>query len=75
MRELQSLQECFDFTAFGIETEKYISKLDALETKVLKPYRQVHYLVSIDINDHDKLLALLEPIKKIEGVKIDCTLN
>ena len=74
LRQLKELQDSIDLDSMGIETEKYISKLNQLEKKELKPYAQVHYLVSIGINDHDKIVGLLEQLKKIEGVEIDSTL-
>ena len=74
LRQLKELQDSIDLDSMGIETEKYISKLNELEKKELKPYTQVHYLVSIGINDHDKIVGLLEQLKKMEGVEIDSTL-
>ena len=75
LQQLQELQNTVDFESLGIETERYLSKLKELEKKELKPYRQVHYLISLDINDHDKILGHLEQIKKIGGVEIDSTFN
>ena len=74
LQQLEELQGSINLDSLGIETEKYISKLNELEKKELKPYTQVHYLVSIDINNHDKIVSLLEQLKKIEGVEVDSTL-
>lgn len=57
------------FGISDIEDTSYISE------KELKPYQKVHYLISVDINTHDKLLSIIEDIKKLEGVEIDSTLN
>lgn len=70
LQQLQELQDSIDLDNMGIDTEKYISKLNELEKKELKPYTQVHCLVSIDINDHDKIVGLLEQLKKIAQVLI-----
>ena len=71
---MEELQGSINLDSLGIDAEKYISKLNELERKELKPYSQVHYLISIGINDHDKIVGLIEQLKKIEGVEIDSTL-
>jgi ParB-like chromosome segregation protein Spo0J len=75
LRQLQELQDNIDLEALGIAQEKFISELSAIKEKALRPYKKVHYLVSLDVNDNDKLVNLLEQIKKIEGAEIDSTLN
>jgi len=74
LQQLEELQDSINLDSLGINTEKYISKLTELEKKELKPYSQVHYLISVDINEHDKIVGLIEQFKKIEGVEIDSTL-
>jgi hypothetical protein len=73
--ELEALQKSFDLKNFGLDTSKYIQSLDKLQEQVLKPYRRVHYLISLDINDNDKMLEILEAVKKIGGAEIESTTN
>ncbi len=73
--ELEKLQKSFDMKGFGLDTEKYLVTLDKLQEKVLKPYSRVHYLISLDVNDNDKMLEILEAVKKIGGVEIESTTN
>lgn len=75
LQELTELQNSFDFKEFGLGAEKYVSKLDNLQKQELKPYSKVHYLISLDINQNDKLIEMLEQIKMIEGVEIESSLN
>ena len=75
LQELQDLQNSFDWQELGLAEERYISQLRELEKKELKPYRQVHYMISLDINQHDKIADLLEQLKKVEGLELESTLN
>ena len=75
LQELQALQNSFDLTSLGIDEERYLSRLDALEKKELAPYQQVHYLISLDINAHDKVVDLIHQLQETEGVEVDSTLN
>ena len=75
--ELVNLPE-FDMSLFGLEDE-IPNEEDAATQRtreiVLKPYRRVHYLVTIDIDKHDKLVGAMAALKKIEGVQIESTVN
>ena len=73
--QLQELQNSVDLKRLGIEMDKYVSQLKELEKKELRPYSRVHYLISLDLNDNDKIVDILERAKKIEGVEIESTLN
>ena len=75
LRQLEQLQDSIDLDSLGIDTDSYISKLDALEKKELVPFTQVHYLISLDVNDNDKIMDALEQIRSVRGVEIDSTLN
>ncbi|MCL2630430.1 MAG: ParB/Srx family N-terminal domain-containing protein [Firmicutes bacterium] len=75
LTELEKLQKSYDLKNFGLDTEKFFVTLDKLQEQVLKPYRRVHYLISLDINDNDKMLDILEAVKKIGGVEIESTTN
>jgi len=74
LAELEKLQS-FDLKNFGLDTEKFFATLDKLQERVLKPYSRVHYLISLDINDNDKILEILESVRKIGGVQIESTAN
>lgn len=70
--ELANLQDFdFDFYDFEILDEKDVE----IKTVELKPYKKVHYLVSLDINLNDKVIDLIDEMKKIKGVEIESTLN
>lgn len=73
--ELEKLQNNYDLKNFGLDTDKFLLTLDGLQEQALKPYKRVHYLISIDINDNDKMLEILEAVKKIGGVEIESTTN
>jgi len=75
LAELEKLQKSFDLKNFGLDTDKFFATLDSLQEKQLKPYRKVHYLISLDVNDNDKMLEILEAVKKIGGVEIESTTN
>lgn len=59
---------------FGIDT---VDENDApkVEEKELEPYKKVHYLVSLDINLHDKVIGLIKQLESIGGVEVESTLN
>jgi len=73
--ELEKLQKSYDLKNFGLDTEKFFVTVDKLQEQFLKPYRRVHYLISLDVNDNDKMLEILESIKKIGGVEIESSAN
>ena len=74
MRELQELQS-YDFKALGVDTEKYFAKLDSLQTKELKPYNKVHYLVTLDINLNDRVADLIKRLQNMEGIEVESSLD
>ena len=74
MRELQELSG-YDFSALGVDTEKYFAKLDSLQTKELKPYNKVHYLISLDINLNDKVAGIINSLQNMEGVEAYSSLD
>lgn len=63
----------FDMDLFGFD-EDFATKPE-LETKELKPFQKVHYLITADVNDNDKIIKILAELKKVEGIEIDSTLN
>ena len=74
MRELQELQS-YDFSALGVDTEKYFAKLDSLQIKELKPYNKVHYLVTLDINLNDRVADLIKRLQNMEGIEVESSLD
>jgi len=73
--ELEKLQNSYDLKNFGLDTDKFLVTLNGLQVQELKPYSRVHYLISLDVNDNDKMLEILEQVKKIGGVEIESTTN
>lgn len=73
-QELKKLQE-FDFTDFGIDVDKYLKTCIRVQKRLLKSVKKVHYLISFDINMNDKIVNLIDRIKRIEGVEIESTTN
>ena len=73
-QELKKLQE-FDFTNFGIDVDKYLKTCIRVQKRLLKPIKKVHYLISLDINLNDKIINLIERMKRIEGVEVESTTN
>lgn len=67
--ELESLDFGLEEYGFEIENEVKLNKIE------LKPYNKVHYLISIDINQHDQIIKAINYLKKVEGVEIESTLN
>ena len=59
-----------DFGFLDIDNENLL-----LEKTELKPYKKVHYLISLDLNLNDKLIPFIDEIKSIVGVEIESTLN
>lgn len=63
----------FDFD-FGIDCVDE-NDVPEVEEKELAPYKKVHYLVSLDINQHDKVIGIIKQLENIGGVEIESTLN
>lgn len=63
----------FDFD-FGINAVDE-NDIPNIEEKELKPYKKVHYLITLDINENDKVIDLIKRIENVEGVEVDSTLN
>lgn len=73
-QELKKLQE-FDFTNLGIDVDKYLKTCIRVQKRLLKPVKKVHYLISLDINLNDKIVYLIDRIKRMEGVEVESTTN
>ncbi len=72
--ELKRLQD-YDFRNFGLDPDKYLQTFVRVQKRILKPIKYVHYLVSLPVNENDKILPLIDSIKKIEGAEIESTTN
>lgn len=73
-QELKKLQE-FDFVDFGIDIDKYLKTCIRVQNRLLKPIKKVHYLISLDINQNDKVINLINRLKRMEGVEVESTTN
>jgi len=71
--ELAELTD-FNMDAFGFEFPmgKATATIDEVE---IRPYHKVHYLVTIDVSSHDKIIDGIEALKKIDGCEIVSTNN
>ena len=65
----------FDMGEFGFLSVDDEEEIIEPEEKELRPYRKAHYLITIDINDHDKIVDVIDKLKKIEGVEVESSLN
>ncbi|MCL2023634.1 MAG: ParB/Srx family N-terminal domain-containing protein [Oscillospiraceae bacterium] len=74
LSELEDLKN-YDFANYGLETEKFITTLDNLQNKELVAIQRVHYLISIDVNNNDRIIDIISTLKEIEGVEFRATCN
>ena len=72
--ELEALKD-YDFSDYGLATEKYITTLDSLQKKDLSPITKAHYLISINVNDNDKIIDTIAKLRNTEGVEVRATCN
>ena len=63
----------FDFD-FGIDCVDE-NDVPEVEEKELAPYKKVHYLVTLDINQNDKVIGLIKQLENTGGVEVESTLN
>lgn len=55
---------------FGFADEK--PEIKEIE---LKPYNFAHYLITVDVNHHDKIVDTIDKLKQVEGVEVESSLN
>lgn len=67
--ELDALKD-YDFGNYGLKCEKYTPTIERLEKKILPAMERVYYLVSVDINYHDKIAGMLAAMRNTEGVRV-----
>lgn len=65
----------FDMESFGFSTMTENHDVIEPEQKALKPYRRVHYLVTVDIDDHDQIVDVVESLRQMRGVEVESSLN
>lgn len=46
-----------------------------IKTVEIVPYHKVHYLISLDINDNDKVVDVIAQLREMEGIEVESTLN
>lgn len=57
-----------DMSDFGFSIKDDENDQAEIKTVELKPYEKAHYLISIDINDNDKIIDTIQQLKNIPGV-------
>jgi len=72
--ELKELQD-YDFKEYGLDADKFLKTFVRVRQRVLSRSTKVHYLISLDINENDKMTDILEQIREINGVEIDSATN
>lgn len=70
--EIDSILD-IDMTQFGFEVED--SAPVEIETVELRPYKKVHYLITLDINDNDRIIDIIAKLRDMEGIEVEDTLN
>lgn len=72
--ELEQLKD-YDFVDYGLNTEKFITTLDRLQRKELAPIQKSHYLISVDVNQNDKIIDMIVKLRGIDGVEVRTSCN
>lgn len=73
--ELEKLQKDFDLNGFGLKTEKFEQTIVQLQEKELKKFKLVHYLITLDLNDNDKVIDYIAKIRELAGVEVDSNIE
>lgn len=73
--ELEKIQKDFDLNGFGLKTEKFEQTIDKLQEKELKKFKLVHYLITLDLNNNDKVIDYIAKIREISGVEVDSNIE
>ena len=60
---------------FDLNDDKPAEDIIEPTEKEINGYQFVHYMVTVDINHHDKIIGLINQLKEIEGVEVESTLN
>lgn len=70
------LDDIFDIDMlwFGFDNNSPEPPAD-IKTVELKPYKKVHYLITLDVNDNDKVIEIISQLRQMEGIEVESTLN
>ena len=60
---------------FDLNDDKPAEDIIEPTEKEINGYQYVHYMVTVDINHHDKIIGLINQLKEIEGVEVESTIN
>ena len=72
-KEIDDIFE-LDMSDFGFEEKQEDDEVE-IKTVELQPYRKVHYLVTLDINDNDKVAEIMVKLRNTEGIEVESTIN
>jgi hypothetical protein len=72
--EIEKLRD-YDFSDYGLNTEKYITSLETLQRKELAPVQKAHYLISIDVKRNDSIIDIIAKLRDMEGVEVRASCN
>lgn len=72
--ELKGIEE-IDMSVFDFDMKPTEDGEVEIITKELKPYKKVHYLITLDINDNDRIIDHIAAIREMEGIEVESTLN
>lgn len=73
--ELDSIFD-IDMSDFGFEAEAEKENDEvSIKTVEITPYKKVHYLISLDVNDNDRIIEMIAQLRKMEGIEVESTLN
>lgn len=61
-----------DMSGFGFDPVEEMPDITKVE---LQPYKKVHYLISVDINDHDKIIDDIARLRESGVCEVEDTLN
>lgn len=73
-KELENIFD-IDMSDFGFEKILQDDEKPNIKTVKLQPYRKVHYLISLDINDNDKVADIIYQLRNMGGIEVESTLN
>lgn len=64
-----------DFSEFDFDLIQDEQKSAYIKEKELKPFKKGHYLITYDINIHDKLINIINDLSQMEGIEVEGSLN
>ena len=72
--ELDGISQ-IDMSEFGFDLDIDDDDFVDIQKKDLAPYKKVHYLITVDINNNDKIIDFIDALRKMEDVEVESTLN